>query len=266
MTISAAFGFLLEKLPENNRLERIWKIAQVDFKKRYYNDKLGLLWALVNPLSQIFIYYFVFTRIFQRGRPDYELYLFSGILIWLAFSQAASTGMPLLRVKSYLIENIQFDWVDLYYSHMLSTSFGLIFNIGAYCLMVLLKGVSIGEYWYMFPVVLFNWFCLSMAVTIILGLLRAVFDDIVHIWGIVIMLGFWSSGIFFEGQFYFSNYTWFPYINPFVTLILNTRGCLLYGQDFYFNWCLYNLVFSVLSLIIAIYIFRKNAHKVIEKL
>jgi len=24
-----------EKLPENNRFERIWKIAQVDFKKRY---------------------------------------------------------------------------------------------------------------------------------------------------------------------------------------------------------------------------------------
>ena len=257
---------LLEKLPENNRLERIWKIAQVDFKKRYYNDKFGLLWALLNPLSRIAIYYFVFTRIFSRGRENYELYLFCGLAIWLAFSQATNSGMALLRIKRYLIENIQFDWLDLYYSHMISASIGFLFNLGAYCLILVIKGVSFGTYWYMFPFILMSWFFVSMAVTIVLGLLRPMFDDVVHIWGIATIIGFWSSGIFYDGEFFFEHYTWFMYINPFVGLILNTRGCLLEGSPFYMQWCLYNLMYCFTLLLLAIYIFRKNAHRVIEKI
>ena len=54
-----------EWLPENNRLERIWKLAQVEFKKRYYNDRLGLVWALLNPLFQMGIYYLVFKYIYK---------------------------------------------------------------------------------------------------------------------------------------------------------------------------------------------------------
>jgi len=35
--------------PESNRFERIWKLAQLDFKKRYYHDNLGALWSLLEP-------------------------------------------------------------------------------------------------------------------------------------------------------------------------------------------------------------------------
>lgn len=266
MTLSTIVDSMLEKLPENNRLERVWKIAQVDFKKRYYNDKFGLLWALVNPLSQIAIYFFVFTRIFNRGGENYELYLFCGLVIWIAFQQATNTGMALLRVKRYLIENIQFDWIDLYYSHMISTSIGLLFNLGAYFLILTLKGASLGAYWYMFPVILLTWFLVSMAITILLGLLRPIFDDVVHIWGIATMLGFWSSGIFYPGEFFFENYTWFLYANPFVGIILNTRGCLLEGNSFYYDLCLFNLGYCFILLLLAIFIFRRMAHKVIEKI
>ena len=94
-----------------SRLERIWKIAQVDFKKRYYNDRLGLLWALINPLTQISIYYFVFTRIFQRNQENFVLYLFCGILTWLAFTEATKMGSRVLIRKKYLTENIQFNWL-----------------------------------------------------------------------------------------------------------------------------------------------------------
>lgn len=264
--ISSLKTSILKRFINNNRIERILKIAQVDFKKRYYNDRFGLLWALINPLTQIAIYYFVFTRIFNRGGENYELYLFCGLAIWLAFAQATNTGMALLRVKRYLIENIQFDWLDLYYSHMISASIGLIFNLCAYCIILILKGVSFGAYWYMFPVILLSWFFISMAVTILLGLLRPMFDDIVHIWGIAVLLGFWSSGIFYPGEFFFENYTWFLYLNPFVGLILNTRGCLLENSPFYINLCLWNLGYCFTILLVSMFIFRKTAHRVIEKL
>ena len=264
--ISRLINPILNSLSDSNRIERIWKIAQVDYKKRYYNDKFGLLWALINPLTQIAIYYFVFTRIFNRGGENFELYLFCGLAIWLAFAQATNGGMALLRKKRYLIENIQFDWLDLYYSHMISSSIGFLFNLSAYCMILLLKGVAFGEYWYMFPVIVLTWFLLSMALTILLGLIRPIFDDIVHIWGIAILIGFWSSGIFYPGEFFFESYTWFLYVNPFVGIILNTRGCLLEGSSFYPYLCLWNLGYCFTILVISVFIFRTTAHRVIEKL
>lgn len=257
--------FLINILPENNRFERIWKIAQVDFRKRYYNDRLGLIWALANPLSQIAIYWFVFTRIFQRNRENYVLYIFCGILIWLAFTEAANKGSVLLKQKRYLIENIQFNWMDLYYSHMISITIGFMFNILAYSFISIFYQNPFGEYFYMFPLVLATWFMISLGCGLILGLIRPVFDDIVHIWNIFTRLGFWASGVFFPGTFYLENYRWVAYSNPFVGIILNTRACLLVNNEFYPGLFLYNFIYAIVFLIIAIVLFKKFSKKVVEK-
>lgn len=257
---------LFEHLPENNRLERIWKLAQVDFKKRYYNDKFGLLWALINPLTQITIYYFVFTRIFQRGQPNFALYLFSATLIWLAFAQGTTTGSKILTTKRYLTENIQFNWIDLYTSHMLSVLMGLVFNLGAYFIMLLITDGSIGNYWYCFPIVLLTWYFLTAGFSIILSLIRPIFFDIIHIWPLLIMIGFWVSGIIFPGTFYFDNYPWFVHVNPFVGLLLNVRACLLVGHEIYYSLLVENLVFSIGIYIIAVFLFKKYAKSVVENI
>lgn len=257
---------LLEKLPENNRLERIWKLAQVDFKKRYYNDKFGLLWALINPITQITIYYFVFTRIFQRGQPYFALYLFSATLLWLAFSQGTTLGSKILSNKRYLTENIQFKWIDLHTSHMLSVLMGLVFNLGAYLVMLLLTDATIGKYFYFFPIVLITWYFLTAGFSILLSLIRPIFYDIIHLWPLVIMVGFWVSGIVFPGTFYFDNYSWFLHVNPFVGLLLNVRACLLVGHEIHISLLMENLFFSICLYSFARFLFNKYAKSVVENI
>jgi len=264
--IKKALGHIYIKyFSANTRLERIWKIAQVDFKKRYYNDAFGLLWALINPLTQIALYYFVFTRVFQRDQENYALYLFCGILIWLAFSQASKMGSRVLITKKYLTENIQFDWIDLYSSHMISIFMGVAFNFLAYFVILLLTGAGIGSYFYIFPIVLITWYLLSASAAILLGLIRPIFDDIVHIWDIFTLVGFWVSGVFFSGQFYYENYPWFVHVNPFVGVILNTRAALLENNALYLPLLIENLIFGIVLYIVSVFLFRKFAKKVIEK-
>ncbi len=248
------------------RLERIWKIAQVDFKKRYYNDRFGLLWALVNPLSQIALYYFVFTRILQRQEDNFVLYLFGGLIIWLAFSQATTIGLRLLTNKMHLIESVQFEWIDLYTSHMISFTIGLLFNLLAYFALMILTGTNLGTNFYLFPVILISWFFITAGVSIILGLIRPIFEDINHIWSILLMVGLWVTGIFFPGTYYFDNHSWFLIVNPFVGLVLNTRACLLEGNEIYFQLMLINLAYGVILYGIAFVLFKKFAKKVTERL
>ena len=265
--IRKTLGHLYNRFFESNRrLERIWKIAQVDFKKRYYNDVFGLMWALINPLTQIALYYFVFTRIFQRKQENFALYLFCGIIIWLAFAQATKMGSKVLINKKYLTENIQFNWIDLYISHMISIFMGISFNFIAYFLILLISGTFLGEYFYAFPIVLITWFLLSASGAILLGLIRPIIDDIVHIWDIFIMIGFWVSGIFFSGQFYFDNYPWFVHVNPFVGLILNTRASLLENNALYFSLLIENLIFGIILYSISVYLFKKYAKRIMEKI
>lgn len=259
-------GSLLERLPENNRLERIWKIAVVDFKKRYYNDNLGLIWALINPLSQIAVYYLVFTRVFPRNKPNFALFLFSGILIWMAFAEATIIGSKLIKTKKYLLEGIQFKWTDLYLSHMISSSFGLIFNLCAYQVIALMTGVFPNINIVLLPMVLLQWFLISYAMSMILGVIAPIFDDFVHIWSIVILIGFWTSGIFFSGEFYLDKFSWYLYVNPFVGMILNIRSCLLVGNSFYPDLLLLNFVQCIVLFLFARYTFKKLIHKGIERL
>jgi len=256
----------IKNFKSRNRLERIWKIAQVDFKKRYYNDKAGLLWALINPITQILLYYFVFTKILQKDQENFVPYLFCGILIWLSFSEATKKGMQVFTNKKYLIQNIQFNWKDLYVSHMFSIMFGLGFNLIAYFIILLLIGAKVGSALLYLPIILLTWFILTLGLAMILGLIRPIFDDIVHIWSLLLLVGFWVSGIFFSGSFYFENYPWFVHVNPFVGIILNLRACLLENNPFYFNLMIENLVFAVLMLALAVYLFNRYAKRVVERI
>lgn len=251
---------------ENNRLERIWKLAQVDFKKRYYNDKFGILWALVNPLSQVAIYYFVFVRIFGRNEENYVLYLYGAIIIWMAFTEAANRGSHLLKQKRYLIENIQFDWMDLYYSHIISVLLGFFFNMIIYFVISIPYRNTFGEYWYLFPLVLLSWALISLSCGIILCLVRSVFDDAIHIWNIITKFGFWASGIFFPGVFLLENYTWVAYANPFVGIIMNVRACLLVNNEFYFQLFFWNLLYGFILFFIARALFYRYSKNIVEKL
>lgn len=266
MRRSSLGSIYLKTIGSSPRLERIWKVAQVDFKKRYYNDKLGLVWALVNPLTQIALYYFVFTRIFERQEENFVLFLFGGLIIWLAFSQATTIGQKLLVNKIHLLESVQFQWIDLYTSHMISISIGLVFNFAAYFILLFLTGASLGTHFYFFPVVLASWFMITSGVSILLGLIRPVLEDIDHIWSLTLMIGLWVTGVFFSGTYYFDNHQWFLYANPFVGLILNTRACLLEGNDMYLDLLIINLVYGIVIYLIGYVLFHKYAKKVTEQL
>ena len=112
--ISKILKPLIQYLPENNRLERIWILAKFDFKSRYYYHQLGILWALIKPFFEFLVYYLVFTIVFKSDIPNYALYLFLGIILWNFFEEGTNKGITVLPQRIYLIENIAFNKSDLF--------------------------------------------------------------------------------------------------------------------------------------------------------
>ncbi len=262
-----AFNFLkplLERLPENNRLERIWKLAQIDFMKRYYNDRLGVVWALLNPLFHITVYYFVFTYIFKSREENYVLFLTIGFLVWGLFSAISRGGLSILFRKKYLIQNIQFDKLDIFISHAISVFMGFAFNLFVYFCLALILGANIN--WnalYIIPL-LFNVFLIGVAISMILSVLVLFIDDIQHLWDILIFVGFWGSGVLYDIE----KVTIPPvllFLNPFLSLLKNCRHALLFGKPIEFDMFAYTMMFGLVFFAFGIFLLRRFEHLILER-
>lgn len=105
-------------LPVNQRwwakFDLLRTLVKRDLEARYKGSVLGNLWPLLNQLSQLLIYTYVFSVVLKvklslKTLPEnnftFGLWLFAGLLPWIAFSsgltQAASSvvGQPNLVKK-----------------------------------------------------------------------------------------------------------------------------------------------------------------------
>ena len=252
MILSQLVAPLKNVFKDNNRLERIWLLAKIDFSKRYYGSKLGLFWALLNPLLKVGIYFFAFEIIMGGTTIEYfAVYLFAGLIIWLFFTEAVSRSMNLLKSKRYLTSNIQFSWHDLFYSQMVSSLLGFLFNMMAFSIWCLYYGLVPGLTIVFFPILVFNLVLTSLGFAYVFAILKLYLNDIQHIWALLVLAGFWTAPIFFRGQDIAKNLPWLNYVHPGSALIINFRKVIMYGEhpdySLFFSALVYGLVVWVIG-------------------
>ncbi|MFT4536332.1 MAG: ABC-type polysaccharide/polyol phosphate export permease [Saprospiraceae bacterium] len=193
---------MLEKIigwiPENNRLERIWLMAKFGFVTRYYGSFLGLFWALLIPLFQLLVFFMVFTFVFNNNTDNFLLFLFIGIIMFQLFTESATVSMGIFKTKSYLLENIQINKLDIFYSAIGATSLGFIFNFTAFAIGNFLLNDSFSWSILLFPLILANLLILILATQLIFSTISIYLKDIDNIWFVINTLLFWGSGIFFD--------------------------------------------------------------------
>lgn len=257
---------ILLYFPDNNRLERIWKLAQVDFRRRYYHDRLGILWALIRPVFEMLIYYVVFTTVFQVQQENYALFLFIGIIIWSGFSEATKRGMGILSEKLYLIQNIQLNKIDLYLAYLSSVFMAMGFNLIAFLTISGISGTIPGPQVVWLPVVLVTFFILTLGFIMILSCLQPFFKDLIHLWDMVLMLGIWISGVFYPYKMIVEKIPLLLYLNPFIGIIHNLRTTLLVGNSIDFKFMAINLLASLLIYLLGVITVKKYGRLAIEKL
>ena len=68
----------------------LWLLTVRDLRVRYSTSVLGYFWSILDPLVMAAIYWFVFTRVFDRtvGEQPYIVFLLSALLPWMWFNGA----------------------------------------------------------------------------------------------------------------------------------------------------------------------------------
>ena len=256
---------LLAQLPSNNRLERIWKLSQVDFLSRYYNDKLGLIWALLTPIFQATVYYVVFSFFLEKKEENFGLFIFCGIVFWMAYRECTTRSMTILHRKNYLISNIQFYWIDLYISHVLSVFLALSFNFGSFVLICLCFGIFPSLLSFNLVIVFITLYLFCFGTSLVLSVIQPFIVDINHLWDMILLIGFWSTGIFFPMDTIVLKYPILGYANPLIGIVHNARACILPNIEFNHTWLLINFLFGIFISLIGLSLFHRVVHSAVEK-
>ncbi len=67
-------------------------LVRREINVRYSGSFLGLIWSYINPLSQLFIYWFVMQKIIGRGSENFALHVFSALIVVYFFTETFNAG------------------------------------------------------------------------------------------------------------------------------------------------------------------------------
>ncbi|MDQ4052558.1 MAG: ABC transporter permease [Actinomycetota bacterium] len=67
-------------------------LVRREINVRYSGSFLGLIWSYINPLSQLFIYWFVMQKIIGRGGENFALHVFSALVVVHFFTETFNSG------------------------------------------------------------------------------------------------------------------------------------------------------------------------------
>jgi ABC-type polysaccharide/polyol phosphate export permease len=261
------------KFVTTNRLERLWLLAKIEFKLRYYENKLGLLWALIKPLTDIMIYYIAFDVVIKQNIPNYVSYLFIGLIVWNFFVESTTGTVQILKIKKFLYEYSNMQKIDIYISNLLSSIIGLTFNFTMFFIYFFLienHGHNIHSthfHLYFWLLVLFvNLFVLCLASSMVLSSLYVIMKDIHQIWQVVAGLLFILTPIIFRTEDYLRALPYAVYVNPMAGIIINFRKVILSGQSPDFLLMGIDFGYTLLVLWFGSFLLKKFGNLAAEKI
>jgi lipopolysaccharide transport system permease protein len=206
-----------------------------ELKQRYAGSGMGILWHLVTPLTQIVVYFVVFSRFLgARGGGAYSagtygVFLCAGILPWFVFAECVSRGaFALLANESYLKKLAIPEAV--FVAQTVATS-GLTLGLYGVALvaMAMMNGIRAHLVWALIPLVLVLFLGLCFGLALILATVTVFFRDVTHILSIVLQFWFWLTPIVYDETSLGPKLTEVMRWNPPTAYILAVRRLLIRG-------------------------------------
>jgi len=212
---SRNYGFLLKNL------------VLRDFKVRYRNMSLGILWSLVNPLVMMAVLTFVFTVIFPNTPDDFYLMALSGIVIYNFFSFGWLSATISVYSNSELVKRVPMPRELLPIATVLANSLHFLIQIGLLIVLVLHAGYGVNQYWFLLPVIFLLELIFVCGLSLITSALDVYFRDMRYVVESLGTLLFWLVPIFYSFAMIPQEYRSIYLYNPIAAVVLACRAIMM---------------------------------------
>lgn len=206
-----------------------------DFRVRYAQTTIGLLWALLQPIVTLFILSLVFGKfVGVKTEVPHLLFTMSGMSIWTYFSFVMSNAGNSIIANQGMVKKIYFPRLIIPLS---KAAVGLI-DLGiALLIMIALMiwyGVAPSINVFFAPLFLFVGMIAALAVGIWLSALTVRFRDFQHIVPFMVQIGLYITPIAYPADFAMQQLPkWAAtiyYLNPMAGVVQGFRWSLFGGE------------------------------------
>jgi lipopolysaccharide transport system permease protein len=240
-------------------------LVRRDFATRHRGSVLGWLWALGPPLLQLLVTYFLFSKVIPLNVPNYPVFLLTGILAWNCFARSVALSTVSLEQQRALALRPGFPIAVLPVKAVL---IGLLDYVLALPILLIATAIGPGLYWSVLfmPVLLAIQLVMMVGLGWALGPLQVFLRDVQHLVGLLLMLGFWLTPVFYQAHSVPPQFHWLYQANPMAHLIGWQREVLLEGAlPGLGGVALLTAVVAVMAAVGAV-VFRTLQHAVPEEL
>jgi lipopolysaccharide transport system permease protein len=226
----------------------VWHLARAELDATHRMTVLGWLWPLVRQLAQLVILVFVFSHILNLGIKDFPVFVFSGLIAWNWFSAGVSRASTSLLDQRHLLFQPRFPAQVVPIVAIFVPLLDVFFALPVLLAMMLLGS---GLTWDALALPLLILLQLILMAGLAWGLSAAsvFFRDTPNLVGIVLLLMFYLTPVFYNHARISGHYGWVLRLNPMAIIIDATRSILLSTSGP--SWSLVGGL-TVLSVVIAV--------------
>lgn len=194
-------GLSLAGVYESRKL--IARLSVNDFKTKFAGSYLGIIWAFVQPVITILVYWFVFEKGFKPAAINnaagvevpYVLWLIAGMVPWFFFNDALSGGTRALLDYSYLVKKVVFKIDILPIVKVISAVFVHLFFLAFAVLLYALYGYRPDAYTLQIFYYSASMMLLTLGLCYLTSAVVVFFRDLNQIINIVLQVGVWVTPI-----------------------------------------------------------------------
>jgi ABC-2 type transport system permease protein len=258
---------------------RLWRLAytlaSTDFKLKFFGSFLGYLWQVMNPLLLFGVLFIVFSVGLEldAGVHFYPEALLLGIILYSFFNEATSQAVRALMLRESLVRKVDFPRLAVPLATVMTAVFNLALNLIPVVIFYLAAGGSPRLSWLGVPLVMAALVLLAFGLAMFLSVAFVRFRDIEPIWGVVLQMMFYASGVFFLLTDFSQLLRDIALCNPFAFLLAEARHLFIdpsWASPFdamSSPWlAVVPLSMIVAAPILGFLVFRREAPKVAEDL
>ncbi|MGE5558183.1 MAG: ABC transporter permease [Bacillota bacterium] len=236
-----------------NSKRLIFDLAKNDFKTRYAGSYFGILWAFIQPVMTILVFWFVFSVGLRTGKvkdAPFLLWFSSGIIPWFFFSEALSNATNVFIEYSYLVKKVVFKISILPFIKIISSLFVHLFFIAFLLVLFVL---------YKYPLsltaiqILYFTGCIvffTVSLSFLTASIAPLFKDLTQMLAIILQFGMWMTPIMWNYAILPKNCRWLLGWNPMFYIVEGYRDALInkvwfwhYPSRFFCFWAILALFF-----------------------
>lgn len=250
-----------------NYIELLQEFIKTDFKLRYKNSVLGILWIILKPLATFSVIYTVWSNIMIMD-GNYKMELLLGIMLMSFFNEGVLMGLGSLLAKSNVILKIKFPREVVVVSAVTISLIDFILNMVVFGIFCISTPVTVtGLSFLLFLLAVFTMYILIMALSLFLSVIFVKLKDIHNLTEVMLQLLFWATPIYYKLEMLPENLQKYVLLNPLTTIVMSARKGMVTGDtvvasDFK-NLAIVTAICLVV-LLIGIRFFKKRIPKLAE--